>query len=79
MWCIVGAASVAALFAWRWARAMTARVERLSRMAWELKYQHDELRARVERSATGASSPSDVEPKAARGDDAYIPLSSLKR
>jgi hypothetical protein len=69
---------VVALVAWSQARRTAKRLEQVSQMYWELKYQHGELRVQVQR-ATGAMPPADaapVPPAAAR--DSFIPLASLK-
>ena len=86
LWFVAVAALVAALFAWRQARKSARRLEQLSQMYWELKYQHGELRVQLQRltSADGqagaprpAAAPGDA--AAARPTDGFIPLSSLKR
>ena len=86
LWFVAVAAFAAALLAWRQARLSARRLEQLSQMYWELKYQHGELRVQLQRltSPDGqggtprASSISD-EVTAARPTDGFIPLSSLKR
>lgn len=84
LWLVVLASLAAALFAWRQARATARRLEQLSQMYWELKYQHGELRVQVQRLAppdpAGAPASRDAAPPgAARADERIIPLSSLKR
>ncbi len=82
LWFIAAAAVLASLVAWRKARAAEKRVEQLSHMYWELKYQHGELRGQVQRLAPPDQSRRDsAEPEAAapRPADGFIPLSSLKR
>jgi hypothetical protein len=80
-WLVAGAALIAALLAWRRARATARRLEQLTQMYWELRYQHGELRVKVQRL-------SGDEPRAERVADAdadarppsgFVPLSSLKR
>jgi predicted NodU family carbamoyl transferase len=76
LWLVAGAALVAALVGWRQARATARRLQQLTQMYWELKYQHGELRQELERLATGGAVP---EPPVSRPTEQVIPLSSLKR
>jgi hypothetical protein len=87
LWLISIVAVVVALVAWRKARSTARRLEQLSQMYWELKYQHGELRVQLQRLSSpagqhpaapgGPPPPADV--PAARPTDGFIPLSSLKR
>jgi len=75
-WLLTGAACVLALVALLVARRQTKRLERLTESYWELRYEHGQLRARVnridpEQQSAGAA----AEPPATN----FIPLSSLKR
>jgi hypothetical protein len=85
LWFVAVAALGAALLAWRQARNAARRLEQVSQMYWELKYQHGELRVQLQRlTSPGAPSASSRESAAADGGDArpadgFIPLSSLKR
>ena len=47
LWFVTGASLVVALVAWRQARRTAKRLEQLTQMYWELKYQHGELRAQA--------------------------------
>ncbi len=76
LWLVAGAALVAALVGWRQARATAQRLQQLTQMYWELKYQHGELRQELERLATGGAPPA---PPVSRPTEQVIPLSSLKR
>jgi hypothetical protein len=76
LWLVTGASLVAALVAWRQARRAAKRLEQLSQMYWELRYQHGELRVQVER-LTGPT-PSPPAPPSRPGE-AFVPLASLKR
>ena len=83
---LTAAALVAALLAWRQARNTARRLEQLSQMYWELKYQHGELRVQLQRlispAAAGSGSPQDAgsaDAPATRPKDGFIPISSLKR
>jgi predicted NodU family carbamoyl transferase len=76
LWFVTGATLVAALVAWRQARTALRRLEQLTQMYWELKYQQGEVRQELRR-ATGESAP--AEPPVTRPTEVVIPLSSLKR
>jgi hypothetical protein len=73
--------TVAALLTAAWAlvraRRVTKRLERLTESYWELKYDHGQLRARVERLDPGAPAAS-AEPAPRTSGTAFVPLSSLK-
>jgi hypothetical protein len=77
LWLIAGASLVVALVAWSHSRRTARRLAQISEMYWELKYQHGELRARMQRLAgeTPALPPQAPAPPA----DAFVPLASLKR
>ena len=77
LWFIAGASLVAALAAWSQARRNAKRLEQLSQMYWELKYQQGELRVQLQRVA-GVPPPDQPAP-AAPARDSFIPLTSLKR
>jgi hypothetical protein len=76
LWLVTGAALLAAVVAWRQARRTAKRLEQLSQMYWELRYQHGELRVQVERlTGTTSSTPAPPSPPG----EAFVPLASLKR
>ncbi len=56
LWLITGAALVVACVAWRQARRTAKRLEQLTQMYWELKYQQSELRVQIQRGPTPAAS-----------------------
>jgi hypothetical protein len=74
-WLLTGAALLLAGVALLVARRQRKRLERLTESYWELRYEHGQLRARVNRL--------DPEQPAAAAPDTppanFIPLSSLKR
>ena len=77
-WLLTGAAVVVALVAMAKARRATKRLERLTETYWELRYDHGQLRARVNKlDPETAPAPADAPAKPA--GPAFIPLSSLKR
>ena len=77
LWVVTGASLAVALVAWRQARRTARRLEQLSQMYWELRYQHGELRVKFEQ-LTGTAAPSPPAPPTGPGE-AFVPLSSLKR
>ena len=84
LWFVAAAALLAALLAWQKARSTARRLEQLSQMYWELKYQHGELRVQLQRLTSvdgGAPAPHAASAPEAptRPTDGFIPLSSLKR
>jgi HAMP domain-containing protein len=75
-WLLTGAALVLAGVALFVARRQSKRLERLTESYWELRYEHGQLRARVNRiDPEQQAAPAAVEPPATN----FIPLSSLKR
>ena len=76
---IAGASLVVALIAWRQARRTAKRLEQLTQMYWELKYQHGELRVRLQRGSDSPPSPEEIPAPEASAGSAFIPLTSLKR
>jgi hypothetical protein len=78
LWCVTGASLAAALVAWNRARRCARRLDQLSQMYWELKYQYGELRVQIQRltgEAPRAQPPASTE----RPIDGFVPLESLKR
>ena len=75
-WVIAGAATAIAVAAFLKARRLAKRLERLTESYWELRYDHGQLRARVNRlDPEQAAAP---EPERPAGTTAFVPLSSLK-
>ena len=80
LWIIAGASLVLALLAWSKARRTARRLEQVSQMYWELKYQHGELRVQLQRltgTGTPPSSPAPAPP--GQPGDSFVPLASLQR
>jgi hypothetical protein len=77
-WLVAGVAAAAALAAYGKARRVAKRLERLTESYWELRYEHGQLRARLNRLDPDPA-VADQEPTRAPGSTAFIPLSSLKR
>jgi hypothetical protein len=75
-WLLTGAALLLAGAAFLVARRQSKRLERLTESYWELRYEHGQLRARVNRlDPEQQQNAAAAEPPAAN----FIPLSSLKR
>jgi hypothetical protein len=77
-WLLTGAAVLLAGAAFAKARRLAKRLERLTESYWELRYEHGQLRALVNRLDPDKQA---TVPEAApqRGTTAFVPLSSLKR
>ena len=84
-WLLASAAALLALAAFIRARRVSKRLERLTQSYWELRYEHSQLRARLERLAPEASPAPLTPPTSSPGGGlpaaaaAFVPLSSLKR
>ena len=78
LWLIAGAAVVVAAAALMKARKLAKRLERLAESYWELRYEHGQLRARVNRLDPEPSGGA-AQPAERPGVTAFVPLSSLKR
>ena len=77
LWLLTSASLAAALVAWRQARRSAQRLEQLTQMYWELKYQYGEQRVQLERLAGEAPPPPAVPVRPPT--EAFVPLTSLKR
>jgi hypothetical protein len=78
LWFIASASLVVALMAWSRARRTAKRLEQLSELYWELKYQHGELRLRLQRlEGEPPAAPSQTAP--GQPLEGFVPLTSLKR
>jgi len=76
-WLLTGAAVLLAAAALLRARRAVKRLERLTESYWELRYEHGQLRARVERLDPASAQPAETGPQP--GTATFVPLSSLKR
>jgi hypothetical protein len=75
-WLLTIAAGCTAIAAWIKARRLGRRLERLTESYWELRYEHGQLRSRMDRTTQGDAA---IEPPRVSGTTAFVPLSSLKR
>ena len=73
------AAVLVALAALARARRVSKRLERLTETYWELKYDHGQLRARVDKLDPKPPAPGQTEAPQKHGGANFVPLSSLKR
>jgi hypothetical protein len=80
-WLLTGSAVVVAVVALAKARRTAKRLERLTETYWELRYDHGQLRARVNKldPETPAAPGQPAEPAPRPGGANFVPLSSLKR
>jgi len=76
LWLVMGVSLVIALAAWNKARRTSRRLAQLFELYWELKYQHGELRAELQRTSAGAA---DASITSRHPEDAFVPLTSLRR
>jgi hypothetical protein len=76
-WLITLAALAVGIASFAKARRVARRLERLTESYWELRYEHGQLRARVNRLDPEQAPPA-AAPQPA-GTTAFVPLSSLKR
>ncbi len=76
-WLLSGAALVLALLAVVHGSRLARRLQRLSQAYWELRYEHDQLRARLEAAHLLGREGDDHEPPPPQ--QAYVPLSSVRR
>jgi hypothetical protein len=79
LWIATAASLLAALVSWSRARRIARRLEQLSQMYWELKYEHGELRQRMERLNGEGTAPAPTPPPVTRPADMFVPLASLRR
>ena len=78
---LTGAAVIVAVASLVKARRLAKRLERLTESYWELRYEHGQLRARVNRldPETATSGAGNETAPVGSGATAFVPLSSLKR
>ena len=69
LWIVAVLAFVAAVAAWMQARRTARQLAELTQMYWQLKFDHGELKAKVDPSA----------PRTAAPQQTFVPLSSIKK
>ena len=77
-WLLTATAVVLALAAFAKARRLAKRLDRLTESYWELRYEHGQLRARVNR-LDPEQRPAATEAAPTAAATSFVPLSSLKR
>ena len=75
-WLITAAAALTAVASWIKSRRLARKLDRLTESYWELRYEHGQLRSRLNRldPEDAPAEPARVTPAAS-----FVPLSSLKR
>jgi hypothetical protein len=76
LWGIAGVSLVASAVSWMQARRTSRQLAQLTERYWELRYQHGELRAQVQRQIGPGHEPAQTAPRVA---EAFVPLASVKR
>ena len=89
LWLVTGAALLVAIVALSQARRAQRRLEQLSQMYWELKYQQGEFRVQLQRAgdsaagngaAGGGAAPAAPTPRPDPPPiDGFVPLTSIRR
>lgn len=74
VWLTAGLAAVVAVASWVVARRASRQARDLTAMYWQLKYEHGELKARVDRANPDPEAP----PRMAAGTQ-FVPLTSVKK
>ena len=81
LWMVSGLSLLVAIASWIRARRVSRRLEQLSQMYWELRYELGELRVQAEQRTADPSAPmSDTTGRTEGGaSTAFVPLATLKR
>lgn len=74
LWIVTVAALLLAAASWVAARRAARQVRDLTQMYWQLKFEHGELKARVDRALPDPAAP----PRVPAGTQ-YVPLTSVKK
>ena len=69
LWLVAGAALLIAVIAYAYALRMARKLEMLEEMYWQLKFEHGELKAKVDPQP----------PPAPAAKQTFVPLTQLKR
>ena len=77
LWIVSGLSLLLAIVSWVRIRRAAKRLDELSQMYWEARYEIGELRVQVERLTGKAPDPPPQPP--GRVADAFVPLTTLKR
>ena len=79
LWLLTIAALFTGVAGWLRARRLARRLERLTESYWELRYEHGQLRSRLNRLDPEDPLARPAAAAASTGTTAFVPLSSLKR
>lgn len=74
LWLVTAAALLLAAASWVAARRAARQLRDLTQMYWQLKFEHGELKARVDRALPDAAAP----PRMPAGTQ-FVPLTSVKK
>ena len=77
LWIVSGASLLVAMVSWIRARRAVRRLEELSQMYWEVRYELGELRVEMRRLAGAPPEPSPDPERPTTA--AFVPLATLKR
>jgi hypothetical protein len=69
LWIVAASALMIALASWLQARRTARQLADLTQMYWQLKFDHGELKAKVD----------PAQPRAAAPQQTFVPLSSIKK
>ena len=69
LWVVAVVALIVALAAWAHARRTARQLAQVTEMYWQLKFDHGELKAKVDPQAPAAAAPKST----------FVPLSSIKK
>lgn len=73
-WLMAAVAALVAVASWMVARRAARQVRDVTAMYWQLKFEHGELKARVDKALPDPGAP----PRTAPGTQ-FVPLTSVKR
>jgi hypothetical protein len=77
LWLLTGTAMLIAYLAFRRARRVSGRLDRLTQSYWELRYEHGQLKARLDRLAPPSGDQAPRQPPTPA--KTFVPLSSVRR
>lgn len=78
LWLVTGASLAVAVVALVWVRRVSKRLEELSHLHWQLRYQHSELQTRVQALGLPPSAAA-PEPRPRETRESFVPLSAIRR
>ena len=79
LWFLAVSGWLLAAAAWLVARGASRRARQLHDMYWQLRYDHGELKARLDAVAPDAAAPAAATPPRPAPGTQFVPLSQVKR